>query len=354
MAAAMVLTVACTPGPPPAARTPTPTGSASAHPASGQASPCAAAAGYGLLIAAGRLELISPSGCVAATAAIGAPSVQACTSGLPAVLAPPVSASNGRVYYRDGDTRIRFLTPSGASGDATTVPGGPTTVSFFSVSPDDQRIAVLVEDLAPASTINLRLYVEDLTGGGHHADIYTTTIAKGQGGQTLWPMGWHQGRLVLAVVLACSASPVFHPVAWHVADAATGRRLATVDVSSCRSRLLPSPAGVACFDPQALSLRAYDWAGTVTAHMAAPFLSIIQAPGLSPSGQDVFLDRDTDWWAQAWSGEAGTSPITGHQACLWIDDGTILSPDAVTTYPSGVVTPLPGSGECAGRFPGGL
>jgi hypothetical protein len=52
---------------------------------------------------------------------------------LPAVLAPPVSASNSKVYFRDGDTKIRFLTSDGNVGDATTVPGGATTVSFFSV-----------------------------------------------------------------------------------------------------------------------------------------------------------------------------------------------------------------------------
>ena len=78
------------------------------------------------------------------------------------------------------------------------------------MSSDDQRIAVAVEDLSATSTIGVRLYVEDLSGGGHHADIYATTISKGQGGLSV-AAGVAFGRLVLAAVLACSAAPVYHP-----------------------------------------------------------------------------------------------------------------------------------------------
>jgi len=38
--------------------------------------------------------------------------------------------------------------------------GDANSISFFSVSPDDKRIAVLVEDLSAAAAIKLRLYVE--------------------------------------------------------------------------------------------------------------------------------------------------------------------------------------------------
>src|SRR4029077_1275286 len=93
-----------------------------------------------------------------------APRFNTCGSATGAVLQPPVSATDDKVFYRDGNTVIRYLTPDGQTGIATTVPGGPSKVSFFSVSPDDQRIAVVVEDLSPATTINLTLYVEDLMG----------------------------------------------------------------------------------------------------------------------------------------------------------------------------------------------
>ena len=183
---------------------PSPSVSPSAGPA-GLALCTAAESSYGLIISEGKLEMIGSTGCQGPKSSIAPSSVQMCADGLPAVLAPPVSASNDKVYFRDGDTKIRFMTPDGRTGDVTKVPGGPATVSFFSVSPDDQRIAVLVEDLSPAQSIGLRLYVEDL-GGGHHSDIYVSTIPKGLGGLSLWPMGWHQGNLVLAAVYACSAT----------------------------------------------------------------------------------------------------------------------------------------------------
>ncbi len=184
---------------PPASATPS-TGSTPA------ASPTAVAStltgSYGILIAGGRVELVKTDASIAAVAPIAAPSVQYCSSNSDGAMeAPPVSASGHQVYFRDGDTRIRRLTPPTGSTDVTTVPGGSTQVSFFSVSPDDQRIAVVVEDISAATTISLRLYVEDLVGHGHHADIYTTTQPKGKTGTTLWPMGWHGGALVLAVVV---------------------------------------------------------------------------------------------------------------------------------------------------------
>jgi hypothetical protein len=55
--------------------------------------------------------------------------------------------------------------------------------------------------------------------------------------------------------------------------------------------------------------------------------------------------------------------VAGHSACLWIDEDHLLAPDAVIGFPSttpgqgvvaATVTALPASGQCAGRFPGGL
>src|SRR5260370_11300388 len=174
-----------------------PTATATSAPSSG---PATLTGPYGILLRPGNLLLIKPDATVAATVDLAPPSVVFCSSAQDGAMEPPpVSASNTQVYFRDGDTKIRSVNlPSGAT-DLTTVPGAPTTVSFFSVSPDDQRIAVVVEDVSAATTISLRLYVEDLVGHGHHADIYTTTQPKGKTGTTLWPLGWHQGALVLAV-----------------------------------------------------------------------------------------------------------------------------------------------------------
>jgi hypothetical protein len=53
-------------------------------------------------------------------------------------------------------------------------------------------------------------------------------------------------------------------------------------------------------------------------------------------------------------GQPGLVSLPVHESCLWIDDGSLLAPDAVIAYPSGAVTTLPAAGTCVGRFPGNL
>jgi hypothetical protein len=327
---------------------------------------------YGLLLSAGTLELVKPDGSIGPSASVAAPSVQFCSSAHDgADLQPPVSASSDQVYFRDGDTKIRMVVaPSGAT-DVTTVPGGPSTISFFSVSPDDTRIAVVVEDLSAATTIKLRLYVEDLHGGAHHADIYSTTQPKGKLGTTLWPMGWHQGALVLAVVAACTFEPAgLTPSEWHVSSATTAVRIATIRRNNCTLSYWPSPAGVGCINPQGATTL-YDWAGKVTAGTgppSSPAAGYTQT-GLSPSGNSVFFATGAGIGAPPPTTQIlqlGPGPyanVAGHSACTWIDEDHLLAPDAVIQFPAetpgnvqvnATVTPLAASGVCAGRFPGGL
>lgn len=304
--------------------------------------------------------MVGPNGTIGAHATVAAPTLQSCGDGAGAVLQPPVSASADKVFYRDGDTKIRYLTAAGQTGDATTVPGSATLISFFSVSPDDQRIAVLVEDMSAASTISLRLYVEDLSGGGHHADIYSTTTPNGKLGTTLWPMGWHQGLLVLAVVTACTFEPAgLSPSEWHVSDAVTANRKVTIG-GSCILSYWPSPAGVACVDNgSSLQATVYDWNGKVTASI--PIATSDYQSGVSPSGGRVFFATGQGIGAPApatrvftvGAGQTGGT-VAGHAACLFIDEDHLLARDAMIAIPSGAVTPLPASGVCAGHYPGGL
>src|ERR1700674_859290 len=284
LAATTLLAISCGPG---SGSSGNPSPSPSAR-ASAGASPNPAASSYGLLLAAGSLDLIAPNGSVGSTVTFAPPSIHPCGQGAAAMVQPPVSASADKVYFRDGDTKIRYVTPSGQTGDATTVPGSSTLISFFSVSPDDQRIAVVVEDLSAAGTISLRLYVEDLAGGGHHADIYSTTTPKDKTGTTLWPMGWHEGLLVLALATACTFEPAgLSPSEWHVSDAVTAGRRGTMG-GNCILSYWPSPAGVACVDNGTnLQATAYDWNGKVTASI--PVSSSDYQSGLSPSGAHVFL-----------------------------------------------------------------
>src|SRR5260370_18699978 len=111
---------------------------------------CSSASTYGSLIAASKLEMIGPTGCVRASAGVNAPSPRTCAAGLPALLAPPVSASNTRGYFRDGHMTIRSLQDDQESADVTTVPASPTTPTFFPVSPHLHRISAALQALAPA------------------------------------------------------------------------------------------------------------------------------------------------------------------------------------------------------------
>jgi hypothetical protein len=274
-----------------------------------------------------------------------------------AVMPVPVSAGTNRVFFRDGDTKIRYLTPSGQTGDVTTVPGGPKVSSSFSVSPDEKRIAVAVEDFSGVPTINLEIYVEDLIGGGNHSVIYTTPLAEGKGGANLWPLGWQNGNLILAVVSACSFEWVPRPFAWHIADAGTALRQYSVGSATCRPGWWPSPAGLACLDYKKSQTIVYDWSGRITATVSS---EPGDTPALSPSGS-LLLVIDG-------GGYGNPSPVTsvykvsggsplkfpGAMACLWIDETAMLAPNAVIQYPSGAIVRQTPNSQCAGRFPGGL
>lgn len=320
---------------------------------------------YGLLLAGGQLDLVSADGKVAAAVPVAQSSLvpQACGMGAGAWTLPAVSASNSYVYFRDGDTKIRMVVPPSTAVDVTTVPGGPTTVSGFSVSPDNQRIAVAVESFSgagpsQAAVISLRLYVENLHGGGNHNDIYAITFAAGKPATMLWPMGWHQGRLILAVWAACTFESVPYPRAWHVVDSTTAIRQVSIGDANCIPSIWPSPAGVACLEVAAPGhVLLYDWSGKLVSSLTTDTGA---ATAVSPSGDLLAIGNG--------GGLGNTSPTTtmlkldgsgvvtspGHMGCLWIDENDVLASDAVIAYPSGVATAVALDGRCAGRFPGGL
>ena len=344
---------------------PSPSSSAATSP-----SPAPISGVYGLILSAGTLQLINIDGSIAATAPVAGPSARYCSTQQDALNgAPPVSASNDQVYFRDGDTRVRKLVPPAGAVDVTTIPGGSNMVSFFSVSPDDQRIAVLVEDLSGTSSIGLRLYVEDLVGGGHHADIYTSSTPKGKTGTTLWPMGWHQGALVLAVVPACLFEAVgLAPTEWHLSNATTGARVATIKGTNCVLSTWPSAAGVGCMDPQAVTTL-YDWTGKVLSVTGPGIQGAGSTTGLSPAGLSIFfstgisLGQSTPTTRIVQLGPGPYATVQGHAACGWIDEDHLLAGDAVIQFPAETpgnvqvtakATPLEASGQCAGRFPGSL
>lgn len=332
----------------------------------------------GLLIASGKLEVIDTCGKVAVSTPLTInPYMKACgNSGQQPILPPPVSATRDKIFYRDGDTQIRSLGMDGQTQNVTSVPGGDDIRSMFSVSPDDQRIAVVVEDLSSADSVNVRLYVEDLQGGSHHADIYSTTRAK-QGGTTFWPIGWHDGLLALEVVPVCDAMELakVSPSALHLADPATADRKATILPDGCTLGRWPSAAGETC----TVNGRTFvmDWTGKEIRDIPIWNNGSDMQSGLSPNGARLFVsgrgqqqcsvyqgstcvDIDVTRPYDAWTIGAGTDKWIG---CLWIDNDHLLTPDAIlgvvprqsTIAPHYLsVMPIGHSGVCAGRFPGGL
>jgi hypothetical protein len=262
----------------------------------------------------------------------------------------PVSTSNSRLYFMDGQGTVYYLSPSGDTGKATSVPAGTASRrAMFAVSPDDQRIAVIVNDYS-AGGASTRLYVEDLTGGGNHLDVYTQSGAK-----TLWPIGWHgTNNLVLAVVPSCTqgGGPFCCGIQeFHVVDPATAARRFTIgNVTSCPIVGPASPAGDICWD--GTQSKVLNWtADTIRAYpQQGPALQF-----LSPNGNLVAVVTDGGTTMRG-----SSAAFTGLFACGWIDDTHILAggdsqhQPRVADVGSKSQIPVAAQGDCAGRLPGGL
>ncbi len=198
---------------------------------------------------------------------------------------PVTSASRTRLYYLDGDTRVRVLLPTGATGLVTRLPGGPRAHVAFAVSPDDRRIAVSVLDYGrtSASPVRMRLYVEDLASGAHHHELFTSTWVFE------WPIGWRAGALVLATdEVAYTQNTTVNPyTAWdgyHVVDAGTARRLMTLCAGHGDAAAGPLvAAGTLCI--RADSYDAESWGGPRLFSVRVPYTTGTGA--LSPDGTRI-------------------------------------------------------------------
>jgi len=292
------------------------------------------------------VSIVGVDGKVVGSAQASSPTAVTCGDAAAAVLPLPISVSDDRAYYMDAQGVVRFLTVQGESGRATTVPVGGGRRSMFAVSPDDQRIAVIVSDFTSAGAA-IKLYVEDLNGGGNHADIYSQSSAF-----SLWPIGWHgTDNLVVAKVPACtqgggpfSASPL----ELHVVDPATAERHFTLGGPTCVVAGAASPAGVVCEDTSTSLLKQLTWTGgivkTIPLHNLAPAY-------LSPDGSSIAV-----------VGVGVTNIFVGgsknFEACGWIDSthmigGTSAQP-RVWDFTKAALIAVAAQGTCAGRLPGGL
>src|SRR5712692_11379776 len=291
---------------------------------------------------------------------------------------PQTSASLTRVYYLQGCCEVHFLTPAGETGLTTRLPGTAQAQVVFAVSPDDQRIAVSVlERSAEAfpSLTHVRLYVEDLVGGGHHVDLFNSS------NEFVWPLGWHGGNVVVAVgppaVQAAPPNPYGSFGGYRLIDATTGSIRASLATGGCPPTGPLSAAGSACSEQQEWA--SMDWKGLVSLYFRA------QGPAdgygaLSPLGDEVAVccgsgpPASVPGSFQGIIGPDGNVPITVNGRWWdpgWIDETHLAIrvsppynkftnptplPDQVFVYDlvSRTMTLVKDSGFYAGRLPGGL
>jgi hypothetical protein len=236
------------------------------------------------------------------------------------------SASLGRLYYLDKGTDVRYLARAGSTGWITRISVGPNEQAGFAVSPDDKRIAVSIFSYSPASDQaqppsykGMRLYVEDLQGGGRHVEIFDSTT------EAEYPIGWTGGNLILAVSAPdCCQRPPLNPygaTTIHVANPDTGRRL----VSLCTDyRELEGPIetfGVMCTDQGAQFL---SWDGIVIPPLGAIGYPQDRLNAVSPDGKSIALGKESIFvWGKRVGNASARLDVSGY-VYGWLDDDHIV------------------------------
>lgn len=229
---------------------------------------------------------------------------------------PLVSASNDVVYYLDGDTDIRSLSPTGATALVKTIAAGSGSILAFAVSPDDQRIAVaLIDQASDATKTSGHGYVEDLADSGNHVNLFSNTSADA----FRWPAGWHGTDIVDAVGNQCggpygSGNSGVCAGSYHVISSATGARHATVcegpatqppnASQNTNPSGLPVAGGVACLrtayyydgsTPPEGDILAVEWSGHDTTLVTADKTGQLPYNGcfLAPGGAQMACNDNT-------------------------------------------------------------
>jgi hypothetical protein len=276
---------------------------------------------------------------------------------------PYVSTSRSRLYYLDGDSTLRWMSPH-ADGIARTLPGGSTASVVFAVSPDDARIAVSVVDFATRTPL-VHLSVGPLTG--------TLTEIYSSPSDYVWPVGWHAGRLVVAHSSTLSADGVaFNPYwarGYYLINAANASRLAgvgsTESLDACWPSGLLTAAGTACylstsFGGHSGGYSIADWTGyRYLPPMAASWSA---AAGVGPSANSVTVavccegNAASGQFLVSRGSSVLTVPLSGSNtdwAC-WIDQTHLLSSGVVLNLTSRQATATSRGGFCAAVLPADL
>jgi hypothetical protein len=297
-------------------------------------------------------SLVGADGRVAAAVQASSPPPVTCGAAAAGLVPLPVSTSDSKLYFMDASGSVRTLSPGGTASSVVVIRlPTPTTVrrSIFAVSPDGTRMAVSIVafGVGGASTTVL---LDDLAVGPSQNPIFTQT-----GPDTLWPIGWHGGNVVLAKVPACTQGggpTCCGPQELHLVVPSTAVRLFTIGGPTCVVPGSPSPAGVICENSAFTTATVLDWNGAAARTIAIP--GPVGAE-LSPGGERVAL---VDSSGTTFAGLNLT--LRGLLACGWIDEAHVLaggdaqSQPRVGELPSGIQVPVAAQGDCAGRIPGGL
>jgi hypothetical protein len=174
-----------------------------------------------------------------------------------------VSTSSSKVYFLDGDSKLRSLSPTAVVEDVRGLPGDALRRVTFSVDPDDKRIAIAQIDYSQNPPA-LQLYVEDLLDGGHVSVFASSAVY-------FWPVGWHESRILLASGPArvrgyvplnpYSASRYFSidPVAGSQPQAVGSGDCAPTGVITAAGTACVADPGLPCKGKFALTYDNFDW-----------------------------------------------------------------------------------------------
>lgn len=273
---------------------------------------------------------------------------------------PTLSTSNTRVYFPDGPTAVRYLGRDGSTGLATSLPS-PTakTRAVFSVSPDDQRIAIGVFDWSSVGPMMSTVTVQDLQGGGHSVEVDRSATLYG------WPVGWHGGGLVLARLPDFGGAPNPNAAtAYSLVNTSTGENLGYLGGVTCPVVGPLSRAGTACVAARCHCIMAADWSSMQNATYTYADQSEMNWAALSPSGHAVIFSEiygPTTGLGIWRDGSVTFKQKYNSGRSQWLDEthALIACEGSVTCYTiedlavgTSLRVMLPG--EVAGVLPGGL
>ena len=260
---------------------------------------------------------------------------------------PETSVSASRVYFLDGEADLNALSPSGNVTRIRHLDGEANSNLAFAVSPDDRRIAVAIITYTPAgsaSAFGLRLYAEDLLGGGHRTAVFTSnSIVE-------WPIGWRGGNVVLAIGhpgVLTGFNP-YGAVQYQLVDPATWTSQA---VLTCSYGPLVA-AGSACWNPAGLGRQ--DWTGNTINFRLDPAAAVSRLQpaylALSPDGRRVAggVKAATAGAYDTELFEDGSESllVPGAAPLGWLDATQLLvlapTGPAIAAVPGGALTPVTG------------